>query len=395
MVNIVLILILKLITEIIMNKYPISFKNIYEGVVCSQDPRISVFWTGPLGAPAGTKDSQWLIEPGEIKLYNNSSEPYKNMQNITFICEFDSETNLAPGPGGYNAKQSPGSDPRPLLLKESTEIVPSDKYISYQQRSDFTDGEVLSGTGDGTIFLTSAKLEIWIPFCNYPQDEESELVDEYIIPPERDDPNFSNWVGGSNRDEGFVDKYYKNQILHIKTSGNNQGYYIIKSVSWNGSEFEITIDPTGEYGGLYKENGLSGNILANMPGSKRFEIEYIDGIYYCDGWVDTLGENTDRPGYYYYTKPNNITQQAVDIQTELQENASSYTCEIIINPVGSNLKEYIPLHIFQIVPYWLIESKIDSNDIIPAWKFTLKSIVREIDKLSSRIKNYWENLDGS
>ncbi len=114
--------------------------DIYDGVISSNQPTTSFKWFP--NAPLGTVNSQWFVDPGQLKLYENSSEPGKNMMNITFTCEFDSTTNLAPGPGGFNKDQAIATD-------ITTKLYLSNAYVSNVDVGSNT--TTITEVGDGTI----------------------------------------------------------------------------------------------------------------------------------------------------------------------------------------------------------------------------------------------------
>lgn len=93
----------------------------YDGIISSGGSRIEVVWTP--SPPGNTLSSQWDVDIGGIVLYRNDSAPWKNMQNIIFICQFDASTNLAPGIAGQDPEEAPGTDAEIVVGKSITDGV--------------------------------------------------------------------------------------------------------------------------------------------------------------------------------------------------------------------------------------------------------------------------------
>lgn len=263
----------------------------YNGIISSGGSRIEVEWSP--SPPGNTLATQWDVDVGGIILYRNDSSPWKNMQNITFLVQFDASTNLSPGIAGQDPDEAPG-----------------------------TDGEVISGKSitDGVIDISSNNLEI--------------------------SSSSSPWSNGEFQKSGNT-----TYLLNI-TSGNNFGFYTIEDNTSN----TITI----------KELSLD-SPFTDSESSIRAQIIR-----------QTFDSNTSTSS----------------IQADLQNSqisGSSYRRAIITMHAWPSRKQNDFVHTFEAIPFYLIESKLESNNVIPVWAFTCKCIIREIDQIGygTTFENYW------
>lgn len=256
-------------------------KNKFAGPISSNESRMTLKWftdgiTVPDSdkpGPGSTLDSQWDIGTKKLNLYNITSKPWHNMQDVTFICEFDSTTNLAPNPGGTDPSESPETDP--------LEFIGPNKPAIYSQE---TLGTVIS---NNTFNIGTLKMRENIPFVNLPSlaptiDTNSGL---------------------------YVVQYW----LRIMNSGSNQGYYPIIS-NTNGI---IQIDPLDKYGELTEESNLNARVYRFKRGdgtsvannNNDIQIDLQSGKYHAHvfihSWPSYWNSNklhTFKITPYYLTK---------------------------------------------------------------------------------------------
>jgi len=296
----------------------------YLGPISSNESRRVLKWyngSNWIGGPGNTKDTQWDVS-GDLTLYDNYSDPYKNMANIVFSCEFDSSTNLAPGQGQFDIGESLGTDP-------GTAIVT------------ITNGTIQSNL---THLTTSSSLT-------------AVSAGDYL------------------------------QITSTDPDNENIGNYAVSSISGS----DVIVDIT-KGDGKFKlaESGVSGKIYKiTKPSASNMDIQTdlqsgnFTAFVILHAWPSYI--------YTYPNMPSSIGTSG-------------------FNPATN--QQYYPdlpqiMHVFEVVPYWLIMSQISTNDIVLIWNYTCKCIIREHDynqsfgtsgysgysgyNLGSVFKNYWDN----
>jgi len=468
--------------------------DIYDGVISSNQSSTSFKWFP--NPPAGTTDSQWFIDPGQVQLYENSSEPGKNMMNITFTCEFDSTTNLAPGPGGFNAEQGISTDPTTNLYFTNayvssviagtsttiTEVADGSttnpgwvtnslvggtlnivddvnligkglhRYISANTHNtitlNFEDASVLPVGISGIDVLTGyVDLDRFITFPELDIDGIAINISSIIGPTIlRTSLPIPNWIpnayakrklvitsSGTTPTNVGTYSIASNTDRTITLAGaetfpggaeiNTQGYISLVEVDAgivsDGGSTLIQTSPATVGGGWFPTM-LSGNILyistdglnqgyrlittnpadiiipdPDFSNLINIDTTKFDGVFQEDA--------TDLAGKIYITQMNKYSNYGVeentstpiqyqDIQTQLQ--SGTFRIEAYLHAWPTRNKNDAGdhrdiLHIFEIIPYWLITSKLSQNTIIPTWSFTCKCIVREIDRVGTKFEQYW------
>ncbi|MFW5794310.1 MAG: hypothetical protein ACOCV1_02395 [Bacillota bacterium] len=282
----------------------------WNGIISSQSTRLEANWADS-NIPGGTTNSQWSVDPSSIISYDNSSSPWKNMQNISLFCEFDSTTNIAPDDNDFDPDEAPGTDADPV----------EDAIIT----GNITAPNIFTATAS-----TSSGTYGFLP--NDPYGTFSSATDPQYV-----------------SDTTPYPTVYEVYNLQIKASTYNNGYYRISQYIPDTEEVTIT----------------------------NFEL---DSPFVRD-------ETSVAASVYAFQFDTSIDH---DIQTDLQTNASGkYRLIVTMHAWPSPLKDSI-LHKFEIVPYWLIRSRLNSTAVIPRWEFVCKCIVREISVSGSTFSGIWD-----
>lgn len=210
--------------------------NQYYGPILGQESRMTLKWVSldtanpnydsDFPGPGGTKDTQWVLGTNKIRLYEITSTPWHNMQDVSFLCEFDRSTNLAPDPGGNDPSETPETDPQEF-------IGPDENYAVFYQVADSG-----SAAATSTFDLGTIKRHI---------DDTIQVFNDGTLEPTTDTTSGL-----------YLQQYW----LRIMNSGSNQGYYPIVTNTAN----SLTIDPLGTYGELTTEGNLNARVYRFQRG---------------------------------------------------------------------------------------------------------------------------------